>query len=268
MSEDRFPADWLDLREPYDAAAVDPGLLDRLTAWRQPRGELRVIDLGAGTGSNLRRLAPRLGGGQRWTLVELDPALTAAGEARPPPAATVAAYRRLDLSRDLEALADERPDLVTASALIDLVSASWLARLADLTTSLGAALHIALTYDGRIAWDPEDPSDAGIRDLVNAHQRTDKGFGPALGPDAAPALARLLDGRDNVRLATSDWRLRGDDRAIQRELLAGYAKAAADLDPSAGSRLAAWHGRRLDLVEAGRSSLTVGHLDLLCLPRP
>jgi spermidine synthase len=56
-------------------------LLEVLARWAIPAGRLRVVDLGAGTGANLRRLAPLLGSGQRWTLVELDPALVAAGEA-------------------------------------------------------------------------------------------------------------------------------------------------------------------------------------------
>ena len=46
----------------------------------------------------------------------------------------------------------------------------------------------ALNYDGRIKCAPGDPDDAAIVALVNRHQRTDKGFGPALGPDA-PGLA-------------------------------------------------------------------------------
>ncbi|HEX8375415.1 MAG TPA: class I SAM-dependent methyltransferase, partial [Geminicoccaceae bacterium] len=228
MSEP-FTADWLTLREPYDAMAVDHDLLKGFAAWAvatQPAGGLRVIDLGAGTGANLRRLAPLLGHGQRWTLVELDPALIAAGEASLPSADGVdARYRRLDLARDLERLADDGPaDLLTASALLDLVSEDWLRRLVSLCSRLGCALYASLTYDGRVAWSPEDALDAESRAAVDHHQRTDKGFGPALGPEATLTLARLLDGA--VRTAASDWRLGPDDAEIQRELLRGYALAA------------------------------------------
>ena len=59
-----FAAGWLDLREPYDRAARSRALLQSLTAWRQGRGRLQVVDLGAGTGANLRCTATALGGEQ------------------------------------------------------------------------------------------------------------------------------------------------------------------------------------------------------------
>ena len=76
-----FSADWLQRREPFDAAAraaTAPRLKlqQRLVAWR-PSGNapLRVIDLACGTGANLRWLAPQLGGRQQWLVVDHDAAL-------------------------------------------------------------------------------------------------------------------------------------------------------------------------------------------------
>ena len=80
--------------------------------------------------------------------------------------------------------------LITASALIDLVSAAWLEELAALVRQTDCGLYVVLTFDGRIDWQPAHPLDLAVRNLVNRHQRTDKGFGPALGPERAPALAR------------------------------------------------------------------------------
>lgn len=257
MSEG-FSAEWLALRAPHDRAAVDRGLVARLAAWAPPG--LHAVDLGAGTGATFRRLSPLLGPGQRWTLVELDPALIAAGSAGLP---ANASYRRLDLAHELEAVATLQPDLITASALIDLVSSSWLAELATIVRRLDCALHVALTYDGRIAWTPPHPLDAGLRALVNRHQRTDKGFGPALGPDAAAELARLLPGAE---LARSDWQLGPEDARIQEELMAGYAAAALSLAPGERRAIEGWERVRLTEIRAGRSSLTIGHLDLLRLP--
>ena len=122
MSEG-FSADWLRLREPYDRAAVDRGLLDRLLEWAGRRESLDIVDLGAGTGSTMRRLAPLLGVPQRWALIELDQGLIAAGSRDLP---AWACYRRLDLARELGEVARLPAGLVTASALIDLVSEAWL----------------------------------------------------------------------------------------------------------------------------------------------
>jgi hypothetical protein len=266
MSEG-FSAAWLALREPHDAAARSPVLTERLAGWRRTRSALRVLDLGAGAGANLRRLAPALGGEQSWTLVELDPTLITAGTERLVGTGVPWAYCQLDLARDLGRLEAERPGLISASALLDLVTEPWLARLAALRARTDAALHVTMTYDGRIGWDPPDPNDDLVTELVNRHQRTDKGFGPALGPDAVPALRRLLaDAPGEVLVERSNWRLGPGDREIKSALLAGYAKAAASISPSLAAEIAAWRGRRARLVAEGASGLTVGHLDLLFLP--
>jgi hypothetical protein len=264
---DGFSADWLRLREPYDLRARDARLIARLAAWATGRRRrLRVLDLGAGTGSNLRCLAPALPVEQDWTLVEHDPALVGSGAAQLADAPVTWRYRRLDLAGNLEGLADEGPDVVTASALIDLVSADWLLRLAALRRATGAALYVALTYDGRVDWYPDDPQDGAVRRLVDMHQATDKGFGPALGPRAAAVLAAAL-APDDGELATapSDWALEPADRPIQLALLEGYLQAAAALPASPD--LAAWEHRRRLSVEEGRSRLRVGHRDLLFTPR-
>ena len=75
-----FKADWLQRREPFDAAARDRDLARRFGAvlgdgQNKPR---RIVDLAAGSGANFRALAPLLGGDQDWLLVDHDPLLIAA----------------------------------------------------------------------------------------------------------------------------------------------------------------------------------------------
>ena len=263
---DGFSADWLRLREPYDTAARDPDLLRQLATWAERRDEIRVVDLGSGTGSNLRRTAPALGCRQDWTLIEWDRALIAAGERQLPPGPTTWRYRRLDLSVDLDRVGDEPCHLLTASALIDLVSAPWLERLASLRRRLGAALYVTLSYVGGVRWSPADPYDATAMALVDAHQHTDKGFSPALGPEAAPALAAILAREGRVSTGASPWRLGPDDTELQRLLLEIYSGAALELTPAAGDELRGWALRRHEFIAAGRSHLEVGHQDLLFLP--
>ncbi|MEQ9334231.1 methyltransferase domain-containing protein [Thalassobaculum sp.] len=256
-----FSETWLTLRAGFDAAARSRALEDRLANWATTRTlatgrPLAVVDLGAGSGNNRRHLAPRLPAGQAWTLVDADGALLAAA-ARNDPAVAV---RQADLAAELEAALPDGTDLVTASALIDLVSAEWLQRLVARVEALGAALLVVLTYDGRTAWQPADPLDSRVLELVNRHQRSDKGFGPALGPDAGPALARLCGGR--LVQASSDWAIGPGDDAMRAALVEGWAAAAIELSPGEAGGIAAWRDRSI-----GRAArLTVGHLDQLVLP--
>lgn len=267
MSE-TFSAEWLALRADADAAACSPALADRLAAWARSKASVRIVDLGAGTGAHLRRTAPRLRVRQRWDLVERDPALIAAGGVRLARAPVAWRYVALDLARDLDELGSLEPDLITASALLDLVSAAWLERLAELRRRTGAALYVVLTIDGRLQWRPDDPADAACHALVERHQRTDKGFGPALGPEATAALQRLLTPEPGeLRLARSDWRLDADASTLQAELLRGYRAAAAAMAPEQAGEIDAWAERRARWIADGRSTLLVGHQDLLFLPQ-
>ncbi len=256
-----FSVDWLGLRAGFDTAARSRDLERRLAAWAADRvaatgKPLAVVDLGAGSGNNRRHLTPRLGVEQTWTLVDADATLLAAARQADP----TVAVREVDLARDLDTALPDNTDLVTASALLDLVSKAWLERLLTRVESSGAALLTVLTYDGRTAWQPADPLDERVLALVNRHQRTDKGFGPALGPDAAPALARLT-GERAVQVA-SDWVVEADDNAMRAALVQGWAAAATAMAPGEAAAIEAWQRRSTERP----ARLVVGHLDQLVTP--
>jgi SAM-dependent methyltransferase len=277
-----FSPEWLELREPFDAAARSPTIAAFLP---HTLAERSVVDLGCGTGANLRYLAPRLGGAQEWLLVDDDRTVlaaapgelaawaagsgstcrSAAGEMLLDGAAFAcrARLRALDLARDLDALPIAAGALVTSSALLDLVSATWLLALAARCRTAGAAVLFALTYDGRVSAEPADADDALVRELVNEHQHGDKGFGPALGPGGAAAAVRAFASVGyEVQTAASDWHLPPAARALQTALITGWHDAAAALAPRRAAALARWRQRRFEHVERGRSALTVGHVDL------
>jgi SAM-dependent methyltransferase len=261
-----FSADWLALREPYDGRARNRDVLESVVAAAAGE-EVAVVDLACGTGSTLRALAPRLPARQDWRLVDNDLSLlarAAAGRAIP----GIAVIRvPVDLARDLEAALDGRVNLVTASALLDLVSAEWLDRLVVEVAARRLSFYAALTYDGRVTFDPTDPLDAAVIAAVNRHQQTDKGFGPALGPDAAAAAIARFQATDYAVVhGRSDWRLTPRDHDIQRDMLAGWAGAAREIGAVSLPDAAAWLTRRRDLLAAGRSIVTVGHVDIFARP--
>ena len=276
-----FSASWLALREPYDHAARAAALTGKLRDFLAARagGHLRFLDLACGLGSTFRYLAPRLGGAQHWTMVDNDEDLLASLARLPSQAkrtldgqATVEAVR-LDLAGELDSLPMHRVDVVTASALLDLVSGEWLDRLVTAVGATRPALLLALIYDGSMQWEPVLAEDRWVTDLFNRHQRTDKGFGPALGDTAAQAATRRLRAAGfSVTQAQSPWLLDTGDGAVQREVASGVAGAVSALladvaDVADGAtRARRWLEQRVALVDAGRSSLRVGHTDLLALP--
>jgi SAM-dependent methyltransferase len=251
-----FAPDWLALREPYDRKARSAALADRFGRALGPAP--RLTDLGCGTGANMRYLAPRLAPGQQWLCVDRDRSLLKLANAGH---GGCVRFEEHDLAHDLDGLALDGIG-VTASALLDLTSAAWLAQLARRCRR--ATLLLALSFDGRLAWDPVLAEDVMIRDRFVAHQGTDKGFGPALGPDAAAHLAALLERHGHaVTTVTSDWRLGADDRPLLAAMLDGVVAAAAiEDDPT----LVHWAGLRRAQLGRGELGLVVGHVDLLALP--
>jgi SAM-dependent methyltransferase len=260
-----FAADWLALREPYDAKARNVMVLDAVAAALAAFPSVTIVDLACGTGSTLRALAPKLAMRQNWRLFDNDLSLLARAAGASHPRASVTTVP-VDLARDLEVALDGPVDLVTTSALLDLVSDDWLARLAVETAARRLPVYAALTYDGRVALDPAEAFDDKIIAAVNAHQHGDKGFGPALGPQAAQAaIERFAAVGYSVVQGVADWTFAPPDREIQTEVLSGWASAARETDlPLA--EVAGWLTRRRDHVVAGRSSMRVGHLDLLARP--
>jgi len=272
-----FDPAWLALREPADHAARDPALLARAAAL-VAEGEAVIVDLGCGTGSNLRALADQLPARQSWRLVDHDPALLAAARAALPAWADAAStgndgalelvrgrqiltvrFLQADLTADLSPVL-EGAQLVTAAALFDLCSPEWIARFATALAARRLPLYTALTYDGVEHWSPPHPADAAVLAAFLSHQRRDKGFGPSAGPAATQALAdAFVTHGYAVKRAPSAWQLEPSQAGLVASLATGIASAAAEagLDPATAG---AWAAARQT------ASAVIGHEDLLALP--
>ncbi|MEP4545374.1 MAG: class I SAM-dependent methyltransferase [Saccharospirillum sp.] len=266
-----FSIDWLDLREAADGRARDNALRDQAMRWLEVSGSSHqnpvVVDLGAGTGSTLRALTSPTQHLPTWRLVDNDAALLAEAERRH--GATHHIEPCIADLASLSALPLDGARLITASALFDLVSEHFIGALA---TALKAqnqqhpvGLYAALNYDGTTHWTPRHPLDDAVLAAFNQDQRTDKGLGPALGPDSGAVLQRLFTQAGfRVYSASSPWVLDGADQAMVTELITGIAGAVADNPDIEPSSLEDWVQFRLSKVSTG--TCTVGHTDVLALP--
>ncbi|MDO6824613.1 glycosyltransferase [Marinobacter sp. 1_MG-2023] len=270
--ETHFPGEWLQVRETADHRARSVNLTQKLEHWLHALptndGPVRIVDIGTGRGSNVAYLAPALSMSQEWLLVDQDESLLAEAALR---------SKKLDVSMrmlqhrlmpgDFHGFLPHHISLVTASALIDLVSEAWLAELVKEVVSKQAAILVVLSYTGRFALTPAHEQDDLLIDLVNQHQHGNKGTGAALGPDAASALAEklALNGYD-VQVEETPWHLTCKDARLAEMLMAGWVTAAKQRSPDAVALLDAWFVARKHQLAAGELEITVCHQDVLGLP--
>lgn len=277
----QFAADWLTLREDADFTFRSKQLPSKAAEWLKARAQTwHMVDLGAGRGSNMRYLAPFLPSPQHWTLVDHDAALLKEAKTSVDALQENSAMTVETLCTSLDSL-DHAPlqaaQLVTASALLDLVSRPWIEGLVAHCVKHRQALLMALSVTGEWGFTDTqgepvaDDEDHWLLSLFIAHQRRDKGLGDALGGQAHEALVEALEQANyHIEQARTPWRLEAGNRAHQplmRALIEGWAEAATEQAPEAATRIGEWRDRRMQSVARGETGLWVGHCDLLALPR-
>ena len=225
-----------------------------------------IHDLACGSGSMGRWLAPLLPGPQRWVLHDRDADLLALAAAGP--------ARRRRSHRDPRvrhhAARPRRPrrrDLITASALLDLLTRDELAALIQACAGAGCPVLLTLSVNGRVQLLPADPLDARVAAAFNAHQRRRTPRGRLLGPDAVEAA---VEGSAGWGPRSSSARARGGSappRATSPSSgSTGWIDAACEQEPALVPDADLYRRRRLREAAAGALAVTVGHADLLVLP--
>ncbi len=264
-----FSADWLTLREPVDHASINHLVRQACLDWCAQHELLKIVDLGSGTGSNFRSLSRDIRQPQSWTLVDYDSGLLELAELRSAQLiqATSGASVQTRLgdfsSGEIAELIGDC-DLVTASALFDLVSASMIEKMVGQIAASGAAFYTTLTYDGIASWLPEQSIDNEMRKAFNRHQSTDKGFGPAAGSEASQVLAQAFEGAGyRIARGKSAWILDGDWLELRRETDRGWAGAVRDIGEVPANDIEHWLQTRQDNPDA---ISIVGHEDLFAAP--
>jgi hypothetical protein len=253
----RVSPQWLRLREAADAAARASDLVDQVRQ-RLPVNRRAVIhDLGCGTGSMGRWLAPQLPGTQHSP----RPGAPADG------ADVTIETRQRDITRlDHSDLADA--SLITASALLDVMTADEVDRVATACAEAGCPVLVTISVIGRVDLTPADRLDEQITDAFNAHQRRTVGGRRLLGPDAVDAAVEAFTPRGaDVLVRPSPWRLEAAEAGLATAWFTGWVGAACEQRPELAVPASSYARRRLTEAAAGRLTVTVHHQDLLAIPR-
>lgn len=264
-------SDWLALRETQDARARSLELARSAAAMMTAR-PIVVHDLGSGTGSMMRWLAPLLPGPQEWVLHDWNARLTDRAVDGPLPrdgaGRSVSVASRVGELADLRAADLSGASLVTASALLDVLTARELHAIVEACVDSGAPALLALSVTGEAHLDPWDPRDAVAGRAFNAHQRREVDGRRLLGRYGAPIARGLFERAGwRVRVASTTWQLDAGESRLLGEWFDGWVDAAAELRPELRDELADYRQVRWSQLQRGALSAVIHHRDLLAWPR-
>ncbi|HWU59008.1 MAG TPA: hypothetical protein VN045_09840, partial [Microbacteriaceae bacterium] len=296
-------SEWLSLREPEDAATrsrelalAAAALLEHTPLQQTPLQQtplqhrplqqttlkqttLSIHDLGSGTGSMMRWLAPLLPGPQTWTLHDWNADLIeqAAAGIRPldrdgvPISVRTQPGNLADLRAAVLGPAGQpAASLVTASALLDVLTVNEIHAIVDAVLDVGCPALLALTVTGDVRLSPADELDPAFQAAFNSHQQS--GTRRQVGQDGAAIAGRLFtEAGWHVRSSTTTWRLDHHRPRLLAEWFDGWVDAALEFDAEHDAELQAhaarYRRRRAVEIERGELTAHIDHMDLLAWPR-
>ncbi|MEL7543384.1 MAG: class I SAM-dependent methyltransferase [Pseudomonadota bacterium] len=259
-----FSADWLALREEADSRSRSGKVLAAARARFVDASEISICDLGSGTGVSVESFTGLFPPRQRWRLVDIDADNLQRARVRNSGRDELAIETVVHDLAAAPAIWGAGTDLVTATALFDLVSRDWLEGFVAALAEARLPLLATLTYDGRHVFSPEHRFDDVMHRAFDFHQTGEKSFGLALGPSACTTMIEMLRAHGyEVTTGDSAWQLSaGRDGALIEELLRGWAAAVTDAGLVEKDTVDVWLKARIGCSE----TLLVGHTDIFAVP--
>ncbi|MEO1615779.1 MAG: class I SAM-dependent methyltransferase [Planctomycetota bacterium] len=247
---------WLSIRERLDREFRSESLARRFMQLAETTR--LIVDLGCGTGANLRYLSDHCKSSVPWRCVDCDEAVLAVAETKH--LRSGGEFRKADLATDFKSALPDAPFAVTASAFLDITSKPWIGQLVEALQA--APLLISMTTTGGPIWNPPDDLDQQIEHCLASHRVNDHGFGAAAGTSACQVLADELSMRGRtVEFKPTDWMLDAGERDVIDFFITGVVRRVSS--ELSGDRLSEWLTIRRDQNSKGELQLIIPHADLL-----
>lgn len=267
---------YLAAKQPIDDRSLNAHVWARMAA-ALPRRPLAVLEVGAGTGSMIERLAGRdvLPVGSHYHAIDADPANIAAAEARVA-GLSLPFSVTLETADVLEVAGQMRPpvDLLIAHAFLDLLDLPTALPLLLSTLVPGGLFYFTLNFDGVTILEPV--IDAGLdRQIIALYHQTmdDRRVGGRPSGDSRSGrhLLRLIPAAGGELLAagSSDWVVMprndgypGDEAFFLQHILRFMETSLAGHPGLDAATFRRWIGRRRAQVEAAELIYIAHQLDI------
>ena len=161
---------------------------------------------------------------------------------------------------------NDKYHLISFSAVLDLMSKSTINNLLKKVQS-DCPLYLSLCFNGKVKWTPSNTMDKYILSFFNNHQRSDKGFGLALGSKSIEYISNKAKKADlMVTIKNSPWEIKNlseKDKIFMKRYILDTKKSLFHMEGIDRNILKLWYEQKRYEIENKKISLYVGHNDIL-----
>ena len=156
--------------------------------------------------------------------------------------------------------------VISYSAALDLMSKSSI-DIALKKIKKNNIFYFSLCFNGLVKWTPTNTFDKYILAFFNNHQRSDKGFGNALGHKSIEYLRKKAGKLNlNITVADSPWIIKNKsekDTVFMKRYLLDIRKSLFHMEGIDKNILRKWYEDKKYDLENKKIKLYVGHNDIL-----
>ena len=289
-TETGFDTNWLDERFSFDNKARNLNVEKTCFSHLNKKNNLKLIDIGSGSGSSCVYLMKKLPQNQKWTFIELNPNLAKASLIRlekvaldnnwlahrsqnmliiEAPKKTIqikvinASFLELDTLLDLS-----KVDLVTAAAVFDLLSKKMLQDFLNLLLANKVALLATINYAG-MAFHPAEVADIHFANLYGKHMLRPRDFGQSTGPNCSRVMMNFYQKKGIAAICgASNWLVRPTDKKMHHFLLQYFNDAIPEMltEEIEQVEFKQWMNKKNELLKSGKLQMEVFHFDIFAKP--
>ena len=260
----KFENSWLFQREKIDNMSKNLFLIKKINNSLKNYDQIRIIDLGTGTGSNFRFLSKKIKyKNQSWTLMDISKNSLNAAKKN---VTTNDKIKKIiikhdDIIKNIQQNNFTNYDLVTGSAFLDIMPHEWFKKfyLKNINTKI---VYFSINYDGYFKFYPKHRMDKKFLQLFNSDQKSKKNNKTkAVGPDCSNIIKSYFSKTHKSFLFKSNW-TNVKDKNFQLMFLDFCENI---IKKNKKNNLLEWLDFRKDNIFKNKSKLSVSNKDFLAI---